>query len=183
LNREEALDSVKVNVEDEDMVRHMLATEAVMRALARRLGEDEEEWGLTGLLHDIDVELINGDMYTHSKLGADLARELGASDVMTHAILCHNRRHGISIETGLDAALICADALPKLIMAAALAQSDKGLAGLEVELVKNRYGEKDFAPEADRERIVLCREIGLEPAEFLELGLVAMRKIAPSLRM
>ena len=68
----------------------MLATEAIMRALARRLGEDEEEWGLTGLLHDIDMELTEGDMSTHSKLGADLARELGASEAMAHAILCHN---------------------------------------------------------------------------------------------
>ena len=77
MNREEAFDSVKANVENENLVKHMLATEAIMRALARRFGEDEEEWGLTGLLHDIDVELTEGDMNTHSKLGADLARELG----------------------------------------------------------------------------------------------------------
>ena len=71
MTRKEALDSVKANVESENLVKHMLATEAIMRALARRLGEDEEEWGLTGLLHDIDVELTEGDMNSHSRLGAD----------------------------------------------------------------------------------------------------------------
>ena len=90
MNREEALESVKTNVKNANMVKHMLATEAIMQALARRLGEDEGEWGLTGLLHDIDVEFTGGDMKAHSKLGADLARELGANETMTHATLCHN---------------------------------------------------------------------------------------------
>ena len=111
MTREEALDSVKANVENENLVRHMLATEAIMRALARRQGEDEEEWGLTGLLHDIDMKLVEGDMNSHSKLGADLARELGASEAMTHAILCHNEAHGILLETKLDKTLFCADPL------------------------------------------------------------------------
>ncbi|GAH46995.1 unnamed protein product, partial [marine sediment metagenome] len=67
MTRKEALSSIKVNVGNENLVKHMLATEAIMRALAKRLGEDEEEWGLTGLLHDIDAELTGGDMSTHSK--------------------------------------------------------------------------------------------------------------------
>ena len=69
MNREEVLKSVKENVENENLVKHMLATEAIMRALARHLGDDEEEWGLAGLIHDIDVELTGGDMSSHSKLG------------------------------------------------------------------------------------------------------------------
>jgi len=77
MDREEALDSIKANVENGNLVKHMLATEAIMRALARRFGEDEEEWGLTGLLHDIDVELTEGDMASHSKLGADKFKEKG----------------------------------------------------------------------------------------------------------
>ena len=71
MNREEALDSIKANVENKNLVKHMLAAEVILRALAKRFGEDEEEWGLTGLLHDIDVELTEGDMHSHSKLGAD----------------------------------------------------------------------------------------------------------------
>ena len=106
MNRKEALESIKANVENENLIKHMLATEAIMQALAKRLGEDEEEWGLTGLLHDIDMELTQGDMNTHSKLGADLARELGATEAMAHAILCHNATHSIPQETQLDKAYI-----------------------------------------------------------------------------
>ena len=124
MTREEALDSIKANVENENLIKHMLATEAIMRALAKHLSEDEEVWGLTGLLHDIDVELTEGDMSSHSKLGADLARELGASEVMAHAILCHNEAHGIPQETKLDKALFCADPLTGLIIAAALVRPD-----------------------------------------------------------
>ena len=67
VDRNEVLSSIQTNVQDKSTVKHMLATEAIMRALAKKLGEDEEEWGLTGLLHDIDVELVEGDMSSHSK--------------------------------------------------------------------------------------------------------------------
>ena len=181
MDREDALDSVKANVENENLVKHMLATEAIMRALARRLGEDEEEWGLTGLLHDIDVELTEGDMSTHSKLGADLVRELGASEEMAHAVLCHNEAHGVPRENKLDKALFCADPLTGLITAGALVRPDKKLAGLEAKSVKKRFKEKSFAAGANREQIALCSELGLELDEFIELGLEAMKGIAPSL--
>ena len=181
MEREEALASIKANVENGNLVKHMLAAEAIMRALARRFGEDEEEWGLTGLLHDIDVELTDGDMSSHSKLGADLVRELGASEAMAHAVLSHNERHGVSLETGLDKALYCADPLTGLIIAATLVRPDKKLAGLELESVKRKFKEKSFAAGASREQIALCREIGLELDEFIELGLKAMQGIADGL--
>ncbi len=181
MTREEALDSIKANVENQNLVKHMLATEAIMRALARRLGEDEEEWGFTGLLHDIDVELTEEDMNTHSKLGADLARELGASETMAHAILAHNEAHGIPRETKLDKGLFCADPLTGLITAGALVRPDKKLAGLEAKSVKKRFKEKSFAAGVDRQQIAQCSELGLELDEFIELGLEAMKKIAPSL--
>jgi len=181
MTRKEALDSVKANVENENLVRHMLATEAIMRALASRLGEDEEEWGLTGLLHDIDMELTGADMNTHSKLGADLARELGASEAMAHAILCHNEAHGIPLETKLDKALFCVDPLTGLITTAALVRPDKKLAGLEARSVTKKFKEKSFAAGVNRQQISLCSEIGLELGEFIELGLVAMQGIAADL--
>ena len=181
MTREEALDSVKANVENKNLVKHMLATEAIMRALAKRLGENEDEWGLTGLLHDIDVELTEADMDTHSKLGADLARELGASEAMAHAILCHNEAHGIPQETKLDKALFCADPLTGLIIAAALVRPDKKLAEVEATSVKKRFKEKSFAAGAGREQISQCTEIRLELDEFLALGLEAMKKIADDL--
>jgi len=181
MRRDEALDSIRANVENENLIKHMLATEAMMRALAKRLGEDEEEWGLTGLLHDIDVELTEGDMSSHSKLGADLARELGASEAMAHAILCHNETHGIARETKLDNALFCADPLTGLIIAAALVRPDKKLAGVEAKSVKKRFKEKSFAAGANREQISQCSQLGLELDEFIELGLKAMQEIAPNL--
>lgn len=181
MTRQEALDSIRANVENENLVKHMLATEAIMRALAKHLGEDEEEWGLTGLLHDIDVELTKGDMRTHSKLGADLVRELGASEAMAHAILCHNEAHGVPLETRLDKALFCADPLTGLIIAAALVRSDKKLAGLGAKSVKKRFKERSFAAGVNRQQIAQCSEIGIELDEFIELGLVAMKGIATEL--
>jgi len=181
MTRNEALNSIKANVENKNLIKHMLATEAIMRALARRLGEDGEEWGLTGLLHDIDVELTGGDMNSHGKLGADLVRELGASEAMAHAILCHNPAHGTPRETSLDKALFCVDPLTGLITAATLVLPDKKLAGLKAKSVRKRFKEKSFAAGANREYISLCSEIGLDLDEFIELGLKAMQGIADDL--
>jgi len=181
MTREEALDSVKNNVENENLVKHMMATEAIMRALARRFSEDGEEWGLTGLLHDIDAELSGGDMNSHSKLGADLVRELGASEAMARAILCHNPAHGIPPETMLDKALFCADPLTGLITAAALVRPDKKLAGVEVKSVIKKFKQPSFAAGVSRQQVSQCSEIGLELEEFIALGLEAMKGIAADL--
>ena len=182
VNRKEALDSILANVQDESMVRHMLATEAIMRTLARKLGEDEEEWGLTGLLHDIDVELVEDDMSSHSRLGADIARELGASEAMAHAILCHNEAHGIPRETKLDKALCCADPLSGFITAAALVRPDK-LSGLTTKSVVKRFHEKRFAAGVNRKHILSCQEIGLDLEDFTALGIEAMKGIASELKL
>ncbi len=181
MTREEALSSVKANVENENLIKHMLATEAIMRDLARRLGEDEEEWGLAGLLHDIDVELTQGDMHTHSKLGADLARELGANEAVVHAILYHNEAHGIPRETKLDEALFCVDPLTGLITTAALVRPDKKLASLEAKSVIKKFKQKGFAAGVNRQQITRCNEIGIEFDQFIELGLMAMQTIAADL--
>ena len=181
MNREDALGSIETNVENVNLTRHMLATEAIMQALARRFGEDEAEWGLTCLLHDIDVELTGGDMSTHSKLGADLAREMGASEAMAHAILCHNEAHGVSRETRLDKALFCADPMTGLITAAALVRPDRKLAGVEAKSFRKRFREKGFAVGANREQVATCSELGLELDEFIALSLEAMKGIAREL--
>lgn len=181
MTREEALNSVKANVENENLIRHMLAAEAIMRALARYFSEDEEEWGLAGLLHDIDVELTQGNMHTHSKLGADLARELGANEAVVHAILYHNEAHGVPRETKLDEALFCVDPLTGLITAAALVRPDKKLASLEAKSVIKKFKQKGFAAGVSRQQITRCSEIGIEFDQFIELGLTAMRVIAADL--
>ena len=180
LDREKILGSIYTNVQDKNMIKHMLATEAIMRALARRLGEDEEEWGITGLIHDIDAELVEGDMSCHSKLGADIARELGASQTMARAVLCHNEAHGVPRETKLDKALFCADPLSGLIVAAALVRPDK-LSGLATRSVMKRFREKSFAAGVNREQVAQCQEIGLDLEEFIGLGIEAMQGIASEL--
>jgi len=181
ITRDDALDSVSTNVENANLRKHMLATEAVLRALAKRLGEDEETWGLTGLLHDIDVELTADDKAQHSRLGADLVRELGASNEMVQAILKHNEAHGLKPVTNLEKALIAADPLTGLITAAALVLPDKKLAKLEAASVVRRYKEKGFAAGANRELITGCSELGLSLEEFIALGLEAMQGIAGEL--
>lgn len=181
MNRQEALESIKENVASENLIKHMLAAEAIMRALAIRLGGNEMEWGLAGLLHDIDVELTEGDMSSHGKLGADLARDLGASEAIADAILCHNERHGIAPETPMEKALFCADPLTGLITAAVLVRPDKKIENLEATSVRKRFKEKSFAAGASREQIARCADIGLELDEFIAIGLEAMKKVAPQL--
>ncbi|HEY92067.1 MAG TPA: HDIG domain-containing protein [Dehalococcoidia bacterium] len=181
MDREEALDSIYANVENENLIKHMLATEAVMRAMAVQLGEDKEAWGLAGLLHDIDVELTEGDMSTHSKLGADLVREMGVGEEIVHAILCHNEAHGVPLESKMDKALFCVDPLTGLITAAALILPDKALASLKVKSVRKRFKEKSFAAGANREQIATCSDLGIELDDLIELGVSAMQGIAPSL--
>jgi len=183
MTRDDVLDSISINVENENLKKHMLATEAIMRSLAKRLGEDEEEWGLTGLLHDIDVELTEGDIDSHSRLGADIARELGASELMAQAILKHNETHGFNPETKLEIALICADPLTGLIIAGTLVRPDKKLANLEATSIKKRFKEKGFAAGANREQIARCSELGLELDEFIELGLKGMQDISDDLAL
>jgi putative nucleotidyltransferase with HDIG domain len=181
MDREEALDSIEANVENQNLIKHMLATEAVMRALAGRFGEDEDEWGLTGLLHDIDVELTEGDMNAHSQLGADLVREMGVGEKIAHAVLSHNEAHGIPLETNLDKALFCVDPLTGLIIASTLVLPDKKLASLNSSSVKKRFKERGFAAGANREQIARCSELGIELDDFIDIGVETMKGIAASL--
>jgi putative nucleotidyltransferase with HDIG domain len=181
MTREEVLGSIEANVENINLVKHMLATEAIMRAIARHFGEDEEEWGMAGLLHDIDVELTASDVSSHSKLGSDLAHEMGASDAVVRAILCHNTAHGVLCETKMEKALLCADPMTGLITAAALVRPDKKLAGVESKSIKKRYKDKSFAAGADRQQIAGCSLIELDLDQFIDLSLQAMKGIAEEL--
>ena len=181
MDRKEALVSIKANVSNKNLVKHMLATEAVMGALAKRLGEEEEEWSMAGLIHDIDVELAGDDMSSHAKLAADIAREMGASEEIAHAILCHNENLGVTRETMMDKALFCADPITGLITAATLVRPEKKLELVMAKSIRKRFKEKAFAAGANREQIALCSEIGLELEEFIELSLNAMKGISGEL--
>ena len=181
MDRNEALKAIREKVKNENLIRHMLATEAIMRALAKRFGSDEEEWAMAGLLHDIDVELVGGDMKEHSRLGSELARQLGASQAIIHAILTHNEAHGVPTESNLDKALFCADPLTGLITAAALIRPEKKLAMVESKSVRKRFKEKSFAAGANRENIATCANLGIELDEFIDLALKAMQGVASEL--
>jgi uncharacterized protein len=181
MNRAEALIALRQNITNENLVKHMLATEAIMRALARRFGENEEEWGLAGLLHDIDLGIIGDDLSTHGKRGAEMTRQLGASDAVCHAIICHNEVHGEPFQTMMDKALFCADPLTGLITAAALVRPEKKLAFVEAKSVRKRFKEKSFAAGANREQISKCSNIGMELDDFIALGLAEMQSVADNL--
>jgi putative nucleotidyltransferase with HDIG domain len=181
MNRTGALKAVSDNVKNQNLVKHMLAVEAIMRALARKFGEDEEEWGLAGLLHDIDYEILAGDMTNHSKLSAEMAQKMGASPQVAHAILCHNEAHGVACESRMDKALFCADPLTGLITAGALIRPEKTLAVVEASSIRKRFKEKSFAAGASREQIASCSTLGMTLEDFIALGLVAMQGISNEL--
>ena len=175
MTRDEALKTIREKVKNENLVRHMIATEAIMVALSKRFGADEQEWGLAGLLHDIDIELLNGDMKDHSRLGSEMVRQMGASEAISHAILTHNEAHGVAAESQMDKALFCADPVTGLITASALVRPDRKLAGVEAKSVRKRFKEKSFAAGANRQNIAACSALGIELDEFIELSVKAMQ--------
>jgi putative nucleotidyltransferase with HDIG domain len=177
LTRDEALDLIKQNIKTKNLIKHVLAVEAVMRRLARYFGEDEDSWALAGLLHDIDYEETKDNPQVHSIKGADMIKELGLDDEIVEAVRAHNEVHGLPRETRIAKALYCADPLTGLIVASALISPEKKLEGIDTQFVVNRFGEKAFARGANRETIMACSDLGLEVEEFIGLGLEGMKEI------
>lgn len=182
LTRDEAIKLLREKVHDENLIKHMLATEAVMRALAKKFNEDEEKWGLTGLLHDIDYEETKDNPEIHSKIGANWLKELGFPEDIVHAVLAHNERHGVERSSLLDKALYAVDPVTGFIIAVALVRPDKKLQSVELKSMKKKFKEKSFAAGADREQIKTCEtELGIPLDEFLEISLNALITIADEL--
>lgn len=181
MNREEALNKIKQYVKNKNLIKHMLATEAIMKALAKRFNEDEEKWGLAGLLHDIDYELTEKEPEKHSLLAEEILKNDNLPQDIIEAIKAHNEIHGLPRETLLAKALYVVDPLTGLIVAAALVHPEKKLAPLDVSFILNRFKEKSFARGANRDQIKKCEEIGLTLEEFIEIGLNAMKTISDDL--
>ena len=182
MNREQALALVKERVQNENLVSHMVAAEAIMGALARRLGGDEEKWRLAGLLHDLDVEETADKMDVHGNLTVEWLREAGLADEeVLQAIRAHNSSNGSSIQSEMDRALFACDCLTGLVTAAALIRPEKRLAPVELKSLKKRFKEPSFARGARREDIMTCAQLGLELDEFLGLGLEAMKEVSDEL--
>ena len=182
MTRDEALVLVRAHAANPNMVSHMVATEAIMGALARRLGHDETRWRLAGLLHDLDAEQTADTMDVHATRTVEWLREAGLDDEQVlHAILAHNPANGSSIGSLMDRALFSCDPLTGLITAAALIRPEKKLALVELKSLKKRFKEPSFAKGARREDILTCSELGLDIEEFLAIGLEAMKEVADEL--
>lgn len=183
ITREQALKFLNEKIKDKNIIKHMLATEAMMLALARRLGGDEEKWRLVGLLHDGDYiptvpENRQGLEVTEMlrRQGFEIPKDVA------RAMAAHNHMTGLNPVSEMDWAIFCGDSLTGLIVAATLVLPSRKLADLTVENVLNRFKEKSFARGTRREDIALCQEkLGLSLEEFMKICLEAMQKIAPDL--
>ena len=178
MQRTEAIQLLNKYLHSENLVNHSLAVEAIMRGLADRLQEDEERFGLTGLLHDIDYDITGEDPSRHALLGAEILKEQGLADDVIYAVKAHNEVHGLERDNLLAKALYAADPVSGFITAAALVRPDKQLAQVQIKSLKKRFKEKAFARGASREQMQSCSELGLELEEFLNISLESMKKIA-----
>lgn len=182
LEREEALRLVEEKVPQENLRAHMLATEAIMAALADRLDADRERWALAGLLHDLDVAETADLMDVHGHRTIEWLREAGLDDEeILGAIESHNPANGSSIQGPMARALFAADPLTGLITAAALIRPEKKLELVQLKSLKKRFKEPAFARGARREDILTCGDLGLELEEFMAIGLEAMKGVADDL--
>lgn len=204
MNRDDALKIIEENVENKNIIKHMLATEAVMKALCNKLrvknsefppeadepmaqrmeNFNEEKWGLAGLLHDGDYS----EKVPVEKQGIEIAswveeKGFSLSDEVKHAMAAHNMRHtGINPESKMDWSIFCCDSLTGLITACALVLPDKKLSDVTVERVLKRFKEPKFAAGTRRDEIQMCEEkLGLPLEEFVKIALEGMQKIAPQL--
>lgn len=181
MTREEAYKLLNANLKNNNLIKHSLAVEAIMKGLAVKLGENIDKFGLAGLLHDIDYEFTAKEPSKHSIIGADMLKEAGVEEEIVHAVLTHNDYHGIERETVLDKALFCADPVSGLITAAALIRPEKKLACVTVEFLKKKYADKAFAKGANRETMKACADIDLTLEELFEVSLEAMQSISDEL--
>lgn len=181
-DRDMALERLKEHVKNEKTIVHCLASEAVMRSLARRLGEDEDRWGLTGLLHDIDVEVTNADPHVHALKAEELLEDFGFDEEMLDAIRMHNdEATGRSRTTRFQHALAAGETITGLIYATALVYPDKKIASVKYKSVRKRMKEKAFAASVKRDHILECEKIGIPLDEFIQLSVDAMRDISDQL--
>jgi len=180
ITREKAWEWVCEWVSNENLRKHLLAVESAMRHYARIYGEDEEKWGLAGLLHDIDYEMVGNDWDKHGLVSAEMIRDL-LPEAALHAIKAHNPKTGVGLESRLDIALIAADSLSGLIIATALMMPGKKIAEVRVKSLINKFKDRSFARGVDRNNILLCEKLGISLDDFFSLGLTALTALSEEL--
>lgn len=174
MERTTALELVQNNVSEENLRKHMKAVEAGMRELANHFGEDEEKWGIAGLLHDLDYVETKDKPDQHGLLTVEMLKEYDLSETQLNAIKAHAGQK--PPETEMEKAIYAIDPLTGLIVAGALVHPE-GLEEMDPEFIKNRYDESSFAKSVDRQAIASCKDLGFELDEFFGLVLTGMQKI------
>lgn len=162
--------------EGESLRKHARAVEHAMRALARKYGEDQDKWGVVGMLHDFDYERYPDQR--HPQLGSEVLRERGYSEEIIRAILSHADYTGITRESLLEHALFAADELCGFLTACALVRPDKSFDTLEPSSVKKRMKDKAFARTVNRDDLWKgAEELGLSFDEHCSFVIAALREI------
>ena len=184
IGREKALEMLRKYLKDDKTVKHCLAVEAIMKFLAKKLGEDVNLWGLIGLLHDIDYDLVNRDPKRHGLKALEILNGI-LPDKALDVIAAHNEHNGYKLKwkenERLLHALRASDHLSGLIIATALVMPNKKLSEVKFETLKRKFKSKDFARRISRDRIREIEYVGLSVDEFLKLGLEALKSIASDL--
>lgn len=179
MTRERAVELLEKYIENPRMRNHCYASEAVLRALAVRLGKDADLWGLAGLLHDLDVEITDADPKKHGLVTAGILAKEGFDEEAVEAIRRHNEMAtGLPRETTFQHALCAGETITGLIIATTLVYPDKKLASVKPKSVVKRMKEKAFAASVSREKIMECEEIGIPLPDFAALSVEAMKGIS-----
>lgn len=180
LDRAAAFDLLRASNPEPHLIQHALASEAILRALARHFGEDVELWGVTGLLHDYDYPQTGSDPARHGLVTAEsLADRLPAEALQ--AIRAHNAEvNGSTVTNRFDVALRCGETVTGLIITAALVRPT-GLEGMQPSSLKKKMKDKAFAASVNREIIRQCADMGLELDAFLTLAIEALTPLAAEL--
>ena len=186
MTRDEALALMHEYTPSDALRTHMYAVEAAMRAYARKFGEDEEPFGLVGLLHDFDYERYPNTEHSptegHPSFGVRLLRERGVAEPILTAILGHASYTGVPRETRLARTLFAVDELCGFLVACALVRPSKGLADLEVPSVKKKLKDKAFARGVNRDEVHQgAAELGVPLEEHIQFVIEALRPIEKTL--
>lgn len=177
MERKQALELLNEYVKNPKMISHCIASELIMRRLAKHFGENEEEWGLAGLLHDLDVEFTEGNPKTHGQECIPILREAGVKQNVIDAISMHNEDSAPKERSKrFHHALAAGETISGLIFATALVYPDKKISSVKVKSITKRMKDKRFAASVKRENILECEKIGLDINEFVTLCLEALNE-------
>jgi putative nucleotidyltransferase with HDIG domain len=181
MDRNQAWNLLCEYTQSESLRKHMLAVEACMRAYARKFGEDENKWGITGLLHDFDYEKYPTPA-EHPFVGNKILEERGYPEEMRRAILSHADYSGVKRESKMEKTLYACDEIAGFITASALVKPNKSLAEVEAKSVRKKMKDKAFARSVNRDDIINgAADLGVDLEEHIAFCIEAMKAIAGEL--